>query len=108
MRWSLFFLISGFTLFCLYIGWEQGAFAFTPQQMGKIETATPRKDTSDTTKIAELSAKVKEPLKSELLALTRKRKLDEAVKRYEKAKGKQPLSVAYGVVIALTKKENGE
>lgn len=90
----------------MYVGWEQGAFDFKREQM-----ALPQQSKNDTVKspnIAELAAKVKEPLKSQLVDLINNRKLDEAVALYEGEYGKRKTSVAYSVMLKLVEKHQGE
>jgi hypothetical protein len=106
MRWSLFFLVSGFVLMCMYVGWEQGAFDFKHGQMAlpEVNAEKSKKETAPNAKIAELANEVKEPLKSTLVDLINNRKLDEAVALYEKKYGKQETSVAYSVMLGLVEK----
>jgi hypothetical protein len=106
MRWSVFFLLSGFLAFSLYIGWEQGAFAFKKEQMALQQaTQVQKKDTSEQQAIEQLLREMKEPLKLQLQAPIKERKLDEAVAMLEEELGKQKLSVAYGAVLQLAEQQ---
>lgn len=80
----------------MYVGWEQGAFAFKPNQMDLPKEKTVKAE------------EIKEPLKSELLALIKERKLDKAVTLYEKEYGKQETSTAYKAMLKLAEQDKGE
>lgn len=83
----------------MYIGWEQGAFAFKREQMAIPEV-------TKTTQKTDLSMPdVKEPLKSELIALIKSRKLDDAVALYEKENGAAEGLDAYRVMLNLAEGE---
>ncbi len=103
MRWSLFFLISIFILLSAYVGWKQGAFDFKREKMALTETVTPadRKETADEKAIAHMYAKLKEPLKSELVDLIKERKWDEAAALYEDKKGSTADVRIYGLLLKL-------
>lgn len=108
MRWSIFFLLSGFLAFSLYIGWEQGAFAFQKEQMALQEISPEKpveKESSKQQAINQLLKAMKEPLKSDLQALIKERKLDEAVGILELEMGRQPVSIAYGAVLQLAEEQ---
>lgn len=111
MRWSVFFLLSGFFAFSLYIGWEQGAFAFRKEQMAlsempeKTKPAAAKKESSTQQAIDQLLKEMKEPLKSQLQAPIKEGRLDDAVAMLETEMGKQKLSVSYGVVLQLAEKK---
>lgn len=91
MRWSLVFLIAAFVALSLYIGWEQGAFAFKKQQMALAE--------------APKAVEINEPLKSELLALITEKKLDAAAARYAEAKSESVTLETYKKIVALAEGE---
>jgi hypothetical protein len=112
MRWSWFFLVSGFILFSAYIGWEKGAFDFKAEQMAfvdapekelsrRAERDSCKKETVARRKIEELVAELKEPLKSRLIDLIKVRKLDKAAALLEKERGIQALPTAYTMLLQM-------